>query len=136
MSAPASSCSATSTDALHAYQSQILQENFVRFIEYKDFLTDPLLDRFRGQVISLLHVLDQPLDTTVTISPERIAAMQQNRETLISQEGGFRNAAWIEKAFELSAIAQRLKRVQKIEWLDLFSPLWAFSDMKNTFSYR
>lgn len=136
MSSPTSSNNHTSTVAQYAYAAENLAMNSVKFKDYEDFVSDPLSQRFRGQVDSLLQLLETPLDTTVTISPERVAAMQQHRETIIFQDGGYRNAACIEKAFELSAIAQRLKRVQKIEWLDFFSSSWAFSDTKNTFSYR
>lgn len=103
-------------------------------MDYASFVNNPLSQRFVGQLDSLLQILDQPLDTTVMISPERMAMMRQNREIIRFQDGGYRDAALIEKTFELSAMATDLHSARENRWLKFFFPLWTFFDMENTFS--
>lgn len=136
MSTSDSSDNRTSTSSQYTYRDENLWVNAVEFMTYRGFLSHPLRQRFRGQVDSLIRFLRMPLDTTVIISPERIAAMQQNFETIIFQDGGYRNAACIEKAFELSEIAEQLQYAPEKKWMKFFVPLWFFFDMDNTFSTR
>lgn len=136
MSAPTTSHNRTSTVAQYIYRTNTLEENFVRFVLYAEFVNHPQTLHLVGQVDSMLQFLETPLDTTVMISPERIRAMRLNREIIVFQDAGYRDTACVEMAFELRAIAEMFREAIKIKWLNFFSPLWNFFDMENTFSSR
>lgn len=136
MSTSDSSNNRTTTSSQYTYRDENLRVNAVEFMTYRGFLNHPLRQRFRGQVDSLIRMLRMPLDTTVTISPERTADMQDNFEELIFQDGGYLNEACIEKAFELEAIASSLKYARENRWIRFYLPLWDFFEMTNTFSWR